>query len=63
MIQAGKEAERKRKQKYINSIFSQSTVNGSLKDATLNNYKPQNEKQEYAKNSHRVRQNILGRQS
>ena len=49
MIQAGKEAERKRKQKYINSIFSQSTVNGSLKDATLNNYKPQNEKQEYAK--------------
>ena len=62
MIQAGKEAERK-KQKYINSIFSQSTVNGSLKDATLNNYKPQNEKQEYAKNSHRVRQNILGRQS
>lgn len=49
MIQAGKEAERKRKQKYINSIFSQSTVNGSLKDATVNNYKPQNEKQEYAK--------------
>ena len=49
MIQAGKEAERKRKQKYINSIFSQSTVNGSLKDATVNNYKPQNEKQIYAK--------------
>ena len=49
MIQAGKEAERKRKQKYINSIFSQSTVNGSLKDATVNNYKPQNEKQVYAK--------------
>ncbi|MFF7090607.1 ATP-binding protein [Streptomyces olivaceoviridis] len=49
MIQAGKEAERKRKQKYINSIFSQSTVNGSLKDATVNNYQPQNEKQVYAK--------------
>ena len=49
MIKACKEAERKRKQKYINSIFSQSTVNGSLKDATVNNYKPQNEKQVYAK--------------
>lgn len=61
MIQAGKEAEKKRKQKYINNIFNQSTVNGSLRDATVNNYKPQNEKQIYAKNSHRVRQNILGR--
>ena len=62
MIQAGKEAEKK-KAKIYQQYFSQSTVNGSLKDATLNNYKPQNEKQEYAKNSHRVRQNILGRQS
>lgn len=49
MIQAGKEAEKKRKQKYINTIFNQSTVNGSLRDATVNNYKPQNEQQVHAK--------------
>ena len=50
MIQAGKEAE-KRKQKYINSIFNQSNVNYSLHDATVNNYKPQNEQQAHAKNT------------
>mgnify|MGYP002757056312 FL=1 len=51
MIQAGKEAEKKRKQKYINSIFNQSTVNHSLQGATVNSYKPQNEQQTHAKNT------------
>ncbi|RNM41901.1 DNA replication protein DnaC, partial [Staphylococcus aureus] len=30
MIQAGKEAEQQRKQKYLNRIFNQSNVNASL---------------------------------
>ena len=51
MIQAGKEAEKKRKQKYINNIFNQSTVNHSLHGATVNSYKPQNEQQTHAKNT------------
>ncbi|GAA6817881.1 ATP-binding protein [Helicobacter pylori] len=49
MIAAGKQAEKQRKQKAINNIFSQSTVNQSLKDATVNNYQPQNEQQTKAK--------------
>lgn len=49
MIAAGKEAERKRKQKAVNRIFSQSNVNRSLKDVTVNNYQPQNKTQEDAK--------------
>ncbi|MDN6721359.1 MAG: ATP-binding protein, partial [Staphylococcus equorum] len=49
MIAAGKEAERKRKQKAVNRIFSQSNVNHSLKDVTVNNYQPQNQTQEDAK--------------
>ncbi|UXR83507.1 ATP-binding protein [Staphylococcus sp. IVB6214] len=49
MIEAGKEAEKKRKQQAINNIFNQSNVNASLKDATVNNYQPQNEAQDKAK--------------
>ena len=52
MIQAGKEAERKESKTY----FSQSTVNSSLKDATVNNYQPQNEQVYASKNIHRIRQ-------
>src|SRR5699024_10955395 len=43
MIEAGIEAEKKRKQKAINNIFNQSNVNYSLQDATVNNYQPQNQ--------------------
>lgn len=49
MIEAGKEAEKKRKQQAINNIFNQSNVNASLKAATVNNYQPQNEAQDKAK--------------
>lgn len=49
MIQAGKEAEQQRKQKYLERIFNQSTVNASLKDVTVNSYTPQNENQAQAK--------------
>ncbi|MFO3694292.1 ATP-binding protein [Staphylococcus felis] len=49
MIEAGKEAEKKRKQRAINNIFNQSNVNYSLKNATVNNYKPQNDNQAQAK--------------
>ncbi|ELD8069963.1 ATP-binding protein [Staphylococcus pseudintermedius] len=49
MIEAGKEAEKKRKQRAINNIFNQSNVNYSLKSATVNNYKPQNDNQAQAK--------------
>lgn len=51
MIQAGKKAEQQRKQKYLNSIFNQSNVNASLRDATVNSYQPQNEYQVQAKNT------------
>ena len=51
MIQAGKEAEQQRKQKYLNRIFNQSNVNASLRDATVNSYQPQNEYQIQAKNT------------
>ena len=51
MIQAGKEAEQQRKQKYLNRIFNQSNVNASLRDATVNSYQPQNEHQVKAKNT------------
>lgn len=51
MIQAGKEAEQQRKQKYLNRIFNQSNVNASLRDATVNSYQPQNEYQVQAKNT------------
>ncbi|PNZ27693.1 DNA replication protein DnaC [Staphylococcus rostri] len=49
MIEAGKEAEKKRKQQSIHNIFNQSNVNSSLKGATVNNYQPQNEAQDKAK--------------
>jgi DNA replication protein DnaC len=49
MIAAGKEAEKKRKQKAINSIFNQSNVNYSLQEVTVNNYQPQNQSQTDAK--------------
>ncbi|EGQ1724417.1 AAA family ATPase [Staphylococcus pseudintermedius] len=49
MIEAGKEAKKKRKQRAINNIFNQSNVNYSLKSATVNNYKPQNDNQAQAK--------------
>ncbi|RJG28995.1 AAA family ATPase [Staphylococcus haemolyticus] len=51
MIQAGKEAEQQRKQKYLNRIFNQSNVNASLRDATVNSYQPQNKHQTQAKNT------------
>ena len=51
MIQAGKEAEQQRKQKYLNRIFNQSNVNASLRDATVNSYQPQNKYQTQAKNT------------
>lgn len=51
MIQAGKEAEQQKKQKYLNRIFNQSNVNASLRDATVNSYQPQNEYQVQAKNT------------
>ena len=35
--------------KKLDYIFNQSNVNPSLRDATVNNYKPQNEKQVQAK--------------
>lgn len=51
MIQAGKEAEQQRKQKYLNRIFNQSNVNASLRDATVNSYQPQNDHQVHAKST------------
>lgn len=51
MIQAGKEAEQQKKQKYLNRIFNQSNVNASLRDATVNSYQPQNKHQIQAKNT------------
>lgn len=51
MIQAGKEAEQQRKQKYLNRIFNQSNVNASLRDVTVNSYQPQNDHQILAKNT------------
>lgn len=49
MIQADKDAEKQRKQKYLDRIFNQSNVNASLQNATVNNYKPQNKQQTQAK--------------
>ena len=43
------EEYKRNKQRKINNIFNQSNVNPSLRDATVNNYKPQNEKQVKAK--------------
>lgn len=51
MIEAGKLAEKQRKQKAVNRIFRQSTVNASIKDATVRNYKPRNKDQEKAKST------------
>ncbi|MCD8914248.1 ATP-binding protein [Staphylococcus simulans] len=51
MIEAGKLAEKQRKQKAVNRIFRQSTVNASIKDATVRNYKPKNKDQEKAKST------------
>lgn len=51
MIEAGKLAEKQRKQKAVNRIFRQSTVNVSIKDATVRNYKPKNKDQEKAKST------------
>ncbi|ENN10810.1 phage antirepressor KilAC domain-containing protein [Staphylococcus aureus] len=43
------EEYKRNKQKKLDYIFNQSNVNPSLRDATVNNYKPQNEKQVKAK--------------
>lgn len=43
------EEYKRNKQKKLDYIFNQSNVNPSLRDATVNNYKPQNEKQVQAK--------------
>ncbi|MEO4537797.1 DNA replication protein DnaC, partial [Staphylococcus aureus] len=43
------EEYKRNKQRKINNIFNQSNVNPSLRDATVKNYKPQNEKQVHAK--------------
>lgn len=55
MIELGKqerEEERKRfEQRQINKVFNQSQINPSIKDATVNNYKPINPSQEQAKQS------------
>lgn len=51
MIEAGKQAEKQRKQKAVNQIFRQSTVNASIKDATVRNYQPKNADQEKAKST------------
>ncbi|OHR53644.1 ATP-binding protein [Staphylococcus sp. HMSC061G12] len=49
MIEAGKEATKKRQQRKIDDSFNQSTINPSIKDATVNNYIPNNESQVKAK--------------
>ncbi|MBH4580122.1 ATP-binding protein [Staphylococcus aureus] len=43
------EEYKRNKQKKLDYIFNQSNVNPSLHNATVNNYKPQNEKQAHAK--------------
>lgn len=49
MIEAFKKAEKSRQQQRIDSQFNQSLVNPSIKNATVNNYIPNNESQQYAK--------------
>ncbi|HBB6316264.1 TPA: ATP-binding protein [Escherichia coli] len=49
LIEMGKEATVKRKQQRIDDIFNQSTVNPSIKEATVNNYEVNNDSQKYAK--------------
>ncbi|REH95139.1 DNA replication protein DnaC [Staphylococcus felis] len=49
LIEMGKEATNKRKQQRIDDIFNQSTVNPSIKNATVNNYEVNNDSQKYAK--------------
>ncbi|HDC8514843.1 TPA: ATP-binding protein [Staphylococcus aureus] len=45
------EEYKRNKQKKLDYIFNQSNVNPALRNATVNNYKPQNEKQVHAKQS------------
>lgn len=49
LIEIGKKERAAKKEKYLNRIFNQSNVNASLRDATVNNYQPQNEHQVQAK--------------
>ncbi|HEC2198564.1 TPA: ATP-binding protein [Staphylococcus delphini] len=49
LIEMGKEATVKRKQQRIDDMFNQSTVNPSIKEATVNNYEVNNDSQKYAK--------------
>lgn len=49
MKRAAEAIVREKKQKHINYLFSQSNVNKSLQEATVNNYQPQNESQDNAK--------------
>ncbi|MCU5745886.1 ATP-binding protein [Staphylococcus sp. SQ8-PEA] len=49
LIEMGKEATFKRKQQRIDDIFNQSTVNPSIKEATVNNYEVNNDSQKHAK--------------
>lgn len=49
MIEQAKQEKKARKQKFIDSIFNQSTTNKALKQATVNNYQPHDETQKKAK--------------
>lgn len=51
LIAAFKKAEERREQRKINHTFNQSTINPSIKHATVNNYQPNNESQKYAKDT------------
>lgn len=48
-IEAFKKADEQRRQQKINDKFNQSIINPSIKDATVNNYTPNNESQKIAK--------------
>ncbi|MGW7932880.1 ATP-binding protein, partial [Staphylococcus xylosus] len=49
LIAQFKKAEELREQKRIDNTFNQSMINPSIKHATVNNYQPNNESQQYAK--------------
>lgn len=49
LIEAAKKAAKEKEQRKINGAFNQSLVNPSIKDATVNNYIPNNESQKLAK--------------
>ena len=51
MIELGKQATAKRKQKKLDALFNQFEINDDLKNATVKEYKVTNEMQQYAKST------------